>query len=94
MKLSDAQFGALHNLQQFGMVRGVEVLQPVDGGHRWGLKCHLLTAPTLAALERDGLVETKRNPLPAPKNAVGKKGNRRREVFISISDKGKAALAS
>lgn len=93
MKLTDAQFGALHSLKDFGTRRGVEVLQMSEAGGRWKLECHLMNAATLAALERGGLVVTKRSPMPAPKNAVGKKGNRRREVFISISDKGAEAIA-
>lgn len=94
MKLTDAQFSALHTLAEFGPKTGTEVrLAPaMDGSRRIKLECHFLTAPTLAKLETDGLVSVVRTSLPTPTNAVGKSGHARRSLTINITDAGRAAL--
>ena len=95
MKITDAQFSALHTLAEFGPKAGMEVLLPhaMDGSRRTKLECNVLTAPTLARLEADGLVLVSRKPIATPMNAVGKRGHERRHITISITDAGRAALS-
>ena len=94
MKLTDAQFSALHTLAEFGPKTGTEVRMPpaMDGSRRIRLECNILTAPTLAALEAGGLVSVERGEAAAPKNAVGKRGHARRPITIAITDAGRSAL--
>jgi DNA-binding MarR family transcriptional regulator len=94
VKLTDAQFSALHTLAEFGPKTGTEVrMAPaMDGTRRIKLECHFLTAPTLARLEADGLVSVARGEAAAPINAVGKLGHARRQITISITDAGRSAL--
>ncbi len=94
MKLTDAQYSALHTLAEFGPKTGTEVrMAPaMDGSRRIKLECHFLTAPTLARLEADGLVSVERGPLRRPTDAVGKSGHARRPITIAITDAGRAAL--
>lgn len=96
MKLTPAQHGTLHTLKEFGPQSAVEVLMPpaMDGSKRVKLEWHCATGPTLAALESAGLVRVSRKPIEAPKNAVGKRGHKRRALTISITDAGRAALAA
>jgi DNA-binding MarR family transcriptional regulator len=95
MKLTDAQFSALHTLAEFGPKAATEVRMPpaMDGSRRIKLECHFLTAPTLARLEQGGLVSVQRSEPSAPVNAVGKRGHARRSLTISITDAGRAAVA-
>lgn len=95
MKLTDAQFSALHTLAEFGPKTAVEVKMPpkMDGTQRIKLESNILTSPTLAALEASGLVKVERKPLPTPVNAVGKRGHQRRHLDIAITEAGRAALA-
>lgn len=94
MKLTDAQFSALHTLAEFGPKGGTEIRMPpaMDGTRRIKLECNILTAPTLARLEGEGLVSVARGEASAPKNAVGKSGHLRRPVTITITEAGRAAL--
>ena len=96
MRLSPAQHSTLHTLHQFGPAQAVEVLQSpgMNGVRRSKLEWHAATKITLAHLERSGLVAVVRTELPTPKNAVGRSGNKRRKLTISITDKGIAALAA
>lgn len=94
MKLSAAQFNALHTLAEFGSKTAIEVVLPqrMDGMRKTKLEWNVATAPTLAKLSEHGLVSVTRKPLPVVRNAVGKAGNRRIELTISITDKGRLAL--
>ena len=95
MKLTDAQFSALHTLAEFGDKTAEEVRmpQPMAGTRRIKLECNILTAPTLAKLEAFGFVSVYRCEAYAPVDAVGKRGHLRRKVVISITDSGRAELA-
>lgn len=96
MKLSDAQFGALSTLQQFGPNDAIEVIGPprMDGTREVKLQWNGASGATLGKLEAAGLVSVNRKPLGRPRNAVGKPGRPRRGLTISITDAGRAALAS
>lgn len=96
MQLSDAQFGALCTLREFGPVRAVEVVQSPNmaGARKVKLQCHAMNAVTLAKLEAAGLVSVARDPLSQPKDATGRRGLPRRVVTISITDAGCEALAA
>lgn len=95
MKLTDAQFGALSTLAQFGPKELVEVHGPrgMNGIPKITIQ-GIMSAPMLAKLTAHGLVSVSRKPVPAPKNAVGKRGNARFSLTVSITDAGRAALAS
>jgi hypothetical protein len=95
MKLTDAQFSALHTLREFGPKEGVEVrMAPaMDGSRKIKLECNILTAPTLAKLEAEGLVAVDRVTVPTPVNAVGKRGHARSALTIKITDAGRLVLA-
>ena len=95
-KLTDAQFGALCTLREHGPKGAVEVLLPpaMDGSRKFKLECHFMAWPTLDRLEQLGLINVQRGVGYRPKNAVGKSGKERRELRITITDKGLAALVS
>jgi len=94
-KLTDAQFGALCTLRDHGPKDAVEVLNPpaMDGPRKIKLECHFMAWPTLDRLEQLGLINVQRGPARMPKDAVGRSGKARRPVVITISDKGRAAVA-
>lgn len=94
MKLTDAQYGALHTLREFGPKSAIEILlaPAMDGSIKAQLQCHFVSAPTLARLEADGLVHVSRSEAVAPIDCTGRKGRKRRKLFIDITDKGRAAL--
>ncbi len=96
MKLSDTQFGVLGTLREHGPQDVVEVLGPPDmrGSRKAKIEGFLLTAPTLDCLERNGLVAVQRGEFYRLKNAVGKSGLRRRNLRITITDAGRAALST
>jgi hypothetical protein len=95
MKISDAQFGVLCALRDHGPVKATEVLGPRGkGGRRKAkLECHAMNISTLSRLAAEGLVDVVRTILPRPKNAVGKSGNPRTELTISVTEKGLNALS-
>lgn len=95
MRITDSQFGALCTLRDFGPRDGEEILLPrgMDGKRKTRLSCHLMVSTTLQRMEDQGLVSVERGEYRAPKNAVGKSGHPRRPITISITDKGRAALA-
>lgn len=94
MKLSDAQFGALSTLREFGPIRAVEVQGPrgMDGKRKTKLECHVMNIATLSKLQSDGLVTVSRTPLPRVKNAVGKVGHPRIALTITATETGISAL--
>ena len=94
MKLSDAQWGALRQIVDFGPISGEEVVMPpaMDGSRRTKLQCTCLTKATMERLEADGLVIVTRVAEPRPTNAVGKAGHRRNSVMVHITDTGRAAV--
>jgi hypothetical protein len=65
----------------------------MDGKRKAKLECHAMNIATLSRLEAEGLVNVARAPLPRPKNAVGKSGNPRAELTISVTEKGLNALS-
>lgn len=94
MKLSDAQYGALSTLREFGPVNAVEVLGPpaMDGKRKVKLECHVLNVTTLAKLEDAGLAAVSRGVIYQPTDATGRKGHQRRNVCISITAEGLGQL--
>lgn len=96
MKLTDAQFGFLSTLQEFGPRDAIEVVGPpaMDGKRKVKLESHLGSSATLAALERAGFVDVRRESLGRPKNAVGKRGHERIQLWIKITDSGREVLAA
>jgi DNA-binding MarR family transcriptional regulator len=96
MKLTDAQFGALHTLNQFGPSAAVEVLQAPNmaGVRKVKLQWHVANAATLSKLEAAGLVAVARKPVTRAHDAVGRLGLPKREIQISITEAGRAAIAA
>lgn len=96
MKLTDAQFGWLSTLSEFGPSDAIEVVGPpaMDGSRKVKLESHLGSTVTLSALERSGLVAVRRQSFGRPQNAVGKRGHERIQIRITITDEGRAALAA
>jgi hypothetical protein len=94
MKLTDAQFGTLNTLAEFGPQQAVEVHGPrgMDGKRKVRLEWRGVSAQALAKLSSDGLVHVARKPLPRPVNAVGKAGHPRTALTISITDAGRESL--
>ena len=94
MKLSDAQYGALRQMVEFGPVTAEEIVGPkaIDGSRRVKLQCNYFTAATLSRLEEAGLVTVQRVVAPTPVNAAGKAGNGRNVLTIDITDAGIAAV--
>lgn len=94
MKMSDAQFGALNTLREFGPKEAIEVVMPpsMDGREKVRLEWNVASSATLAKLEAAGLVVVNRQSIGRPSNAVGKRGHERRKLTISISDAGRMAL--
>lgn len=90
MKLSDAQFGALHQLREFGPINTVEIAGPpgMDGKRKTKLDTGKLTAATLSKLVSLGLVAIVHGEIYRPTDATGRKGHPRRNVCISITTKG------
>lgn len=95
MKLTDAQFGALSTLERFGPKVLVEVHGPrgMDGKRRITVQ-GIMSAPTLASLEQAHLIAVDRGTSARPVNAVGRPGYLRFPLTVSITDAGRAALAS
>jgi hypothetical protein len=96
LRITDSQFGALCTLRDFGPNEGEEILLPrgMDGTRKTRLSCNLMVGPMLSRMEAQGLIRVERGEYHAPKNAVGKSGQPRRPIVISITDKGRTALAS
>ena len=94
VKLSNAQWGALHQLADFGPIEAKEIVMPpaMDGSRRTKLDCHYFTAATLSMLETAGLVAVMRNQAARPTNACGKAGHQRIALVIHITDEGRNAL--
>ena len=90
MKLSDAQFGVLHQLKEFGPINTLEIAGPpgMDGKRKVKLETGKLTAATLAKLLDMGLVAISRGEVFRPTDATGKRGHQRRPVCISITAEG------
>lgn len=93
-KLTDAQFGALHTLREFGPKHGVLVYGPatMNSRRKAKLECHVMNAATMMALEERGLIRVERGGPLRPKDATGRKGNPRIPVKIEITDAGRALL--
>lgn len=94
MRLTDAQFGVLSSLLDHGPSKGVLSSGPptMDGTRKAKLECHLMTYPTLLKLEALGLVSVYRGEVRRAANAVGKRGTPKRDVVITLTDKGREAL--
>lgn len=93
MKLTDAQFSALHALAEFGPKEMVEVHGPrgMDGKRKITVQ-GIMSAPTLARLEQAHLVTVDRGGSVRPANAVGKPGHIRFPLTVAITEAGRAAL--
>ena len=96
MKLTNAQYCALCSLRDHGPSKGVETSGPpaMDGTRKIKLECHLMTHPTLRQLEALGFVSVYRGEVRRAVNAVGKRGIPRRDIAISITETGRAALST
>lgn len=96
MKLSASQSGALYALRDYGPKDAVEVAGPpgMDGSRKMKLECHLMSMPTLNRLEQLGAISVERGEFYRLKNAVGKSGLRRRDLRITITEAGRAALSA
>ena len=94
MKLSDAQWGVLRQIIDFGPVTAKEVVMPpaMDGTCRTKLQCHHMSKATMERLEADGLIHVTRTPEPRPTNAVGKAGHRRNAIMMDITAAGRAVV--
>lgn len=92
-KLTDAQWGALRQIIDFGPIEAEEIVGPpaMNGQRKTTLRCHCLTKPTMERLEADRLVIVTRVPEKRPVNAVGKAGHRRNSVMVHITDAGRIA---
>lgn len=88
MKLSDAQFGALCTLRDFGPQAATVVNEP----NRARLEWNVASMPTITKLEAAGFISITRKPVPRPVNAVGKRGHPRLALVISITPAGRKAL--
>lgn len=90
MKLSDAQFGALHQLREFGPINTFEIAGPADmsGKRKTKLDTGQLSAATLSKLVTMGLVAVSHGEIFRPTDATGRKGHPRRPVCISITADG------
>lgn len=94
MILSDAQFSALTTVRDHGPINAQEVLQPpkMDGSRAVKLECHVMSAPTLVKLEAAKFIAVSRGEIYQKADATGRKGNKRRNVCISVTADGLAAL--
>jgi hypothetical protein len=94
-KISDAQFGVLHQLLEFGPITAEEIKLPpaMDGSRRTKLRCNYLTAATMQKLEIGGFISVRRESAKAPVNAVGESGRQRRTITIEITGEGRAAIS-
>jgi hypothetical protein len=94
MILSDAQYGALTTVRDHGPINAQEVFQPpkMSGERRVRLECHVMSAPTLAKLEAAKFVAVSRGEIYQKADATGRKGNKRRNVCISVTADGLAAI--
>jgi hypothetical protein len=96
VKLSDSQFCTLRSLAEHGPQEAMQVYGPRDmaGNRKIKLEWRGTQIVTLEKMEKAGYVAVKRDVLPRPVNAVGKQGHPRVALTISITDAGRAALAS
>jgi hypothetical protein len=90
MKISDAQFGALSTLREFGSINAVEVRVPDDmnGKFKVKLECHVMNVATMRKLEAAKLVAVSRGATYQLTDATGLRGHARRNVCISITADG------
>jgi hypothetical protein len=79
-----------------GPKEAVEVVGPpaMDGSRKMKLECNLMPWPTLNRLEQLGAISVERSDFYRLKNAVGKSGLKRRNLRITITDAGRAALSA
>lgn len=94
MKLTPAQFGALHTLREFGPKHGALVYGPaaMSGERKAKLECRVMNVATMTALEDRSLIRVVRGGPLRPVDATGRKGHPRIPVKIEITDAGRAAL--
>ena len=94
MKLTDAQFGVLHQLREFGPINTYEVEGPPNmaGKRKVRLETSKLTSATLDALLAKKLVTVSRGEAFRPTDATGKPGHKRRPIYIDISLDGLTAI--
>ena len=90
MKISDAQWGVLHQLKEFGPINTHAIHGPKDmsGKRKTRLETHLLTEATLTKLVDLGLVTVSYGQAFFPLDATGRKGHKRRPICIAISTVG------
>lgn len=90
MKISDAQFGVLHQLKEFGPINTYEIAGPagMDGKRKTKLDTGKVSAAALANLVTMGLVAVSYGEIFRPTDATGRKGHPRRNVCISITADG------
>lgn len=95
MKLTDAQFSALHTLAEFGPKELVEVHGPrgMDGKRKITVQ-GIMSAPTLAKLEQAHMISVRRDGAVRPVDAVGRPGHTRFPLTVEITDAGRAAIKS
>lgn len=95
MKLSDAQFGFLQTLIDYGPQTITEVHGPrgMDGKRKITLQGSI-AGPTLTKLEDAAMIHVARGEAQRPINAVGKAGNRRVTLTVTVTEAGRAAYAA
>lgn len=95
MKLTDVQFGALHQIVGRGPISAEEILGPLNmaGARKIKFVCNCITAATMQKLLSLSLISVERVAKARPVSATGQKGHRRNAVTISITDAGRATLS-
>lgn len=95
MVLTDAQYGALHQIVEHGPISAEEILGPQNmaGARKIKFVCNSVTAATMQKLLALDLISVERVAKERPVNAVGKQGHRRNAVTINITEAGRAAVS-
>ncbi len=94
MRISDAQYGVLHQLKEFGPINTSEVYGPLNmaGERKVKLETGKLTKTTLDKLVSLGLVAVSHGEPYRPADATGRRGHTRRPICISITVDGLVKL--
>lgn len=95
MKLTDAQWGALHQIVDHGPISAEEIHGPRDMGGKRKIKfvCNSITCATMEKLYSLKLISVDRVEKARPVSATGKAGNRRHALTINITELGRAILS-
>jgi hypothetical protein len=93
-RLTDAQFGVLCRLVDYGDICAEEIPGPVgpNGKRKSRLISPYLNITTLKKMEDEGLVTVRRSPISQARGTGGKKGLPRKLATISITPAGQEAL--